>query len=220
MNETAAKPAPYLERYERYFEPIRAGVASLFEMGIFEGGSLLHWRDYFDKALIAGLDINEIAVPDATARIRTYTGKQQDLALLDRIGAECAPNGFDIIIDDCSHIGVLTKKSFWHLFDYHLKPGGIYVIEDWGTGYWDSWPDGRRFRAQSDRSHQFWRGNWARRTFPSHQIGVPGFIKQLIDECALGDITRQGRSSTKYRSKHCQISRLDVYQGQVFVFKA
>src|SRR5438309_8699047 len=52
---------------------------------------------------------------------------------------ETAPEGFDVIIDDCSHIGELTRISFWHLFEHHLKPGGLYVIEDWSTGYWDSW---------------------------------------------------------------------------------
>ncbi len=214
------KPAPYMERYRHHFEPLRQTVASLFEMGIHQGASLRNWRDYFAHALIAGLDINNVTVPDATGRIRIYQGKQQDLALLDRIAAECAPQGFDIVIDDCSHIGVLTKTSFWRLFDYHLKPGGLYVIEDWGTGYWDTWPDGRRFQPKSDRTKQFWRGNWARRIFPSHQIGLPGFIKQLIDECALGDITRPGRSYTRYRSEHCGITRVDVYQGQVFVSKS
>jgi SAM-dependent methyltransferase len=215
-----AKPALYLERYARHFEPIRHTVTTLFEMGIYEGGSMLMWRDYFEQAIVAGLDINTRYLADTTGRIRKYQGKQQDLALLNRIGAECAPDGFDVIIDDCSHIGVLTKSSFWPLFDHHLKPGGIYVIEDWGTGYWDTWPDGRRFKRRSDRNLQFWRGKWGCRIFPSHQFGLPGFIKQLVDECALGDITRPEKSATTYRSKHCGISRLDIYQGQVFVVKA
>ena len=28
-----------------------------------------------------------------------------------------------------------------HLFQNRLNPGGIYPIEDRGTGYWDKWPD-------------------------------------------------------------------------------
>jgi len=59
------------------------------------------------------------------------------------VRSETAPEGFDIIIDDCSHIGEFTAVSFWHLFDRHLKPGGLYVIEDWGTGYMRGTPDGR-----------------------------------------------------------------------------
>ena len=43
----------------------------------------------------------------------------------------------------------LTKMAFWHLFDNHLKPNGLYVIEDWGTSYWDDWPDGKNFDLES-----------------------------------------------------------------------
>jgi hypothetical protein len=34
---------------------------------------------------------------------------------LDRIAGERAPDCFDIIIDDASHIAEFTKISFWHL---------------------------------------------------------------------------------------------------------
>jgi hypothetical protein len=27
--------------------------------------------------------------------------------------------------------------------DHHLKSGGLYMIEYWGTGNWNDWPDGR-----------------------------------------------------------------------------
>ena len=62
-----------------------------------------------------------------------------------------APEGFDIIIDDASHFGDLTKIAFWHLLDNHLKPSGLYVIEDWGTGYWSDWPGGKSDRPRSIR---------------------------------------------------------------------
>jgi len=61
---------------------------------------------------------------------------------LSEVACKTAPEGFDIIIDDASHLGKLTKIAFWHLFETHLKGGGFYVIEDWGTGYWSDWPDG------------------------------------------------------------------------------
>jgi hypothetical protein len=59
------------------------------------------------------------------------------------VARKTAPEGFDIIIDDASHFGDLTKIAFWHLFDNHLKPSRLYVIEDWGTGYWSDWTDGK-----------------------------------------------------------------------------
>lgn|GEM_PF-1870158 len=111
-----------------------------------------------------------------------------------------ALEGFDIIIDDASHIGELTKIAFWHLFDNHLKPGGLYVIEDWGTGYWDDWPDGKRFDAKPKILSTVWpkvlsRLNIARKIpfkipTSSHNYGMVGFIKDLVDEQGAADLTR------------------------------
>jgi hypothetical protein len=148
-------------------------------------------------------------------RIRIYRGRQDDTALLDRVAAECAPGGFDIIVDDAAHIGQLAKASFWHLFVNHLKPGGTYALEDWGTGYWGNhvyYPDGDYYRHRPDsgilqrlanlaitqapvewpklgllgkllRRHQY------TRRFPSHDYGMVGFAKQLVDEMGITDIT-------------------------------
>lgn len=214
----ALKPESYLERYESYFESRRSSVEALFELGVHEGGSLVMWKDYFPNALVVGLDAETLFTSN-DARLKTYIGSQDDGALLQRICAECAPSGFDIIIDDCSHIGILTKASFWPLFDNCLKKGGIYAIEDWGTGYWDKWPDGRRFESAGDIVKQFDDSTGVTHEFHSHQIGVPGFIKQLIDECAVEDITMPGWSRAQYASTHSPILRIDVYRGQVFVFK-
>lgn len=145
--DTAMKDGYRLEIYEECFEPLIGKEISLLELGVFEGKSLLLWRDYFEKARIAGLDVNPVQIEDPTGRIRLYVGYQQDIALLTRIANEQAPNGFDVIIDDCSHIAELTRISFWHLFVHHLKPGGIYAIEDIGTGYMDDWVDGGRYKA-------------------------------------------------------------------------
>src|SRR5687767_3366107 len=143
-----AQHSHYLRNYEDFFRPLLDKPVRLLELGIYKGGSLLLWRDYFPQGVIVGLDLNPVTLDDPTGRIRVYQGMQQDTALLDRIAQETAPEGFDVIIDDCSHIGELTRLSFWHLFDNHLKPGGLFVIEDWSCSYWDSWFDGTRFRYQ------------------------------------------------------------------------
>jgi len=54
------------------------------------------------------------------------------------------PAGFHIIIDAASHLGEWSATAFKTLFYDLLLPGGFYAIESWGTGYWDSWPDGGR----------------------------------------------------------------------------
>ena len=195
------------------------------------------------QAQITGLDIKPCPISFASGRVQTYLGEQQDLALLDRIGRERAPDGFDLIIDDASHIGQLTRISFWHLFDHHLKPGGLFVIEDWGTGYWPAYPDGKRYRAPApgfawhervlNRLHgmslvqKLWLARkavgWSRwhlvtARHRSHDAGMVGFVKQLIDECGIADATHADFGTGQGR-----VSRFDwmhVLPGQVFIRKA
>ena len=177
--------AYYLPVYEEHLAPFAGRGIKLLELGIAKGGSLLLWRDYFPNGTIVGLDRERVQLEDPTGRIHVYQGAQEDTELLDRIAREIAPEGFDIIIDDCSHQGELTRISFWHLFEHHLKPGGLFAIEDWGTGYWDGWTDGARYRPSKPVKGES--------RFPSHDYGMVGFIKELIDECGMRDITRPGR---------------------------
>ena len=75
----------YLRSYEEYFRPLLDKPVKLFELGIYKGGSLLLWRDYFPSGVIVGLDLNPVTLDDPSGRIRVYQGMQQDTALLDRI---------------------------------------------------------------------------------------------------------------------------------------
>ncbi|HEV2762922.1 MAG TPA: hypothetical protein VGV38_08005 [Pyrinomonadaceae bacterium] len=238
----------YLRNYEEYFRPFLERDVRLLELGVYRGGSLLLWRDYFERGLVVGLDINPVEVPDETGRVRVYQGRQEDTVLLDRIARETAPEGFDIIIDDCSHIGELTRVSFWHLFERHLKPGGLYVVEDWGTGYWDSWADGVQYRPASARRlnplARKLRGGLARlqqsasferlpvaprlasrfkralegRQFHSHDFGMVGFVKELIDELGMADITHPTRGRPPQRASKFRELRLSP--SHLFVVKA
>lgn len=232
----------YLRRYEDYFQPFVDEEVKLLELGVYKGGSLLLWRDFFARGVVVGLDLNPVDVPDETGRIRLYQGQQQDTALLDQIARENAPEGFDIIIDDCSHIGELTRISFWHLFDNHLKPGGLYVIEDWSASYWDEWFDGvafayspnlkfkaKVFRLRSAVAHArrslpalnpLWRTAKRvlnRNQFRSHNYGLVGFIKELVDECGMADITREDRGTPPYRPS--KFEEMTISAGQVFIRK-
>ena len=238
-----AEHSHYLRNYEEYFQPLLEREVKLLELGVYKGGSLLLWRDFFTRGIVVGLDLNSVDVPDESGRIRLYQGQQQDTGLLDRIARENAPEGFDIIIDDCSHIGELTRISFWHLFDNHLKPGGIYVIEDWGTGYWDSFFDGVAFsyRANLGFSPALFRIRstfahlqrsapvlnsilrpvkrlFNRRQFHSHDYGLVGFVKELVDECGMADITREDRGTPP--SRPSKFREMRILPGQVFIVKA
>ena len=134
----------YMKTYSEYLSPMKDDEISLLELGVEDGLSLLYWRDFLPNARISGLDIHTpVQLDDTTGRIKVYQGEQQDRDLLDRIAADVAPGGFDIIIDDASHIGQFTRISFWHLFKHHLKPGGLYFVEDWGCSYFRNFPDGK-----------------------------------------------------------------------------
>jgi len=228
--------------YEWYFSPLVGKEIKLLELGVEEGASLLFWRDYFENGTIIGIDCNPVHIDDPTGRIHTYQGYQQDTALLDRVVREQAPDGFDVIIDDCSHIGRLARVSFWHLFQNHLKPGGLYAIEDWELGYMDSWLDGRRYRPKSQilyprkdmlgrftsflRIYSFHFLKLVR--FPtkwlivskisSHTYGMVGFIKELLDACCLGEMASPQSGSGRYR--HYTISRVHLTRNVVIVIKS
>ncbi|MFN2530016.1 MAG: hypothetical protein ABR555_01835 [Pyrinomonadaceae bacterium] len=108
----------YLRSYEQFLQPYLDKDIRLLELGVYKGGSLLMWRDYFQRGLIVGLDMEKVELPNAGDRVRIYKGQQEDTERLDQIAREAAPQGFNIIIDDCSHVGVLTRVSFWHLFEH------------------------------------------------------------------------------------------------------
>ena len=184
----------YLKEYERLFDRLVDSPVNLLELGVYRGDSLIMWKKYFTNGNIIGLDLSTDSVPPLPGGIKIYQGDQKDAAILDKIRAENAPAGFDIIIDDASHIGDLTRKSFWHLFDNHLKPGGIYCVEDWGTGYWSGFEDGKDFVVGQP-----------------HFAGMVGFVKELVDECGIQDALHARKS---------KFERIQISLGQAFVFKA
>ena len=237
-----AKAAKLAVNYEPHFAPLVGKEIKLLELGVQKGASLLFWRDYFENGTIVGVDCNPVHIDDPTGVIHIYQGYQNNIALLDRIATEQAPEGFDVIIDDCSHIGRLTRVSFWHLFQNHLKPGGLYAIEDWKTGYWDRWPDGRRYKPKSqilysrkddllgtlDSKIAYGPRRLKRIRFPfkwfigskisSHTYGMVGFIKELIDAYVLGEIAIPKSGNGRYL--HYNISDVNIRPFVVIITKS
>ena len=213
----------YLEKYDPVFTPLADRPVNLLEVGVFKGGSLLLWKDYFPNGTISGIDLQMPPDWQDQDRVRLFQGSQSDTTFLDRVATEVAPDGFDVIIDDASHIGSLTEITFWHLFTNHLKQGGIYVIEDWGTGYWDDWHDGASVRAATPfqrRLSSFLQrfGLIPQDGPPSHAFGMVGFIKSLVDEVAAGDVSRRLHAGTP--TTPSRIARLVVTAPMVFAIKA
>ena len=200
------------------------------------------WHEYFSSGLVVGLDLKPNPLKDMPERMRFYQGSQDDEALLEMIASECAPDGFDIVIDDASHIGRLARASYRHPFEKHVKQGGIYVVEDWGTGYWSSWPDGQGYPLfpvnrpdASAKKRSFLnkvstklgsavRGFACRPAsdphFATHNFGMVGFVKELFDEVAWPDITSPGRGNPSLQPRAAKIRELTIYMGHAFVVKA
>lgn len=213
----------YIQNYERHLGHLRNMPVRLLEIGVLRGGSLLMWQEYFSQGLVVGLDLEPNPLTKPPDRVRFYQGSQGDGALLDKIAGECAPDGFDVVIDDASHRGELSRASYRNLFVKHVKPGGIYVVEDWGTGYWDSWPDGAAYRTE----RQPLLGRLAKRlgwrsdpNFALHNYGMVGFVKELVDEVAWLDITFPERGNSGLPRRASMIREMTVYCGQAFLVKA
>jgi len=205
-NYKTDKMGSYFPVYLEKFNNLKDRRLKLLELGIYKGESLKLWRDYFPNSEVIGLDQNSIEL-DNNDRIIMYKGLQQDKKLLTSISERHAPDGFDIIIDDASHIGQYTKESFMILFDQYLKSKGVYVIEDWGTGYWGTWPDGEKYDPEL-----------ATQGLTSHQAGMVGFVKQIIDLLAAADITHPtfGDKSVKLVPR---IESVHFYPGLCFINK-
>jgi hypothetical protein len=210
----------YLEVYDPILAPWVDKEIKLLEVGIHKGGSLQLWRDYFRRGTIVGIDLRlpEKFVPGD--RIQVFEGSQSDERFLSEVSNRTAPEGFDIIIDDASHIGELTRRTFWHLFDDHLKPGGLYAIEDWCTGYLDDFPDGKTPELRHPHVSQ----NLVNASTPAENIKVPvpchsygmvGFIKELVDEQGAASIAT-GRKGAFRLSK---FENLIITAVVVFVSK-
>jgi hypothetical protein len=105
--------------------------AVVCELGVLQGHSLRLWQTLFPRGTVVGVDVDPQAVwPEGTHKIVCAQGDPRLPGLL----RAAAPAGFDLIVDDASHDGTLTRQTWVSLWPL-LTPGGLYVIEDWGVGF-------------------------------------------------------------------------------------
>jgi SAM-dependent methyltransferase len=207
-----AVPGLY-ELYESYLRNLTDRPITLLELGVYAGRSLKTFATYFPSGKIIGVDIEGDEL-DFTGfpNIVFARGDQRKAEELEAICAAHAPEGLDVIIDDASHYGAWSLASYMALFP-HLKPGGLYFIEDWTTGYWDDWPDGSRLQSISSESP----GERPAKRIPSHDFGMVGLVKSLVEEVASGWI-RPKMSEPDHRPP--RMETMHVYQQMVMLRKA
>lgn len=107
---------------------------AICELGVYQGGSLELWQTMWPAAsVIVGVDLNPNSVwPPGTVKV-VADQQKPGLAnlLIHTLASEAlGKQGYDLIIDDASHQGHSTYKTFQHLWKL-VTPGGYYVIEDW-----------------------------------------------------------------------------------------
>ena len=127
----------YFDIYERHFAQYRDRPIKMLEIGVFGGGSLRMWRDYFaEGSTIVGIDINPECKQYEAENIDIHIGSQDDPEFLMKVAKQYG--GFDIILDDGSHINKHVITSFETLYD-QVAQDGVYFIEDMHTSYWSKW---------------------------------------------------------------------------------
>ncbi|MDK9703227.1 MAG: class I SAM-dependent methyltransferase [Sulfuritalea sp.] len=183
-HDPVTKPLRYCEIIEQAVREEDLAPKSILEIGVYKGESTKVFSRRFPDAHIVAVDLKLADIDfSGCENVRYLQCDQTDEARLRAICEEHFANGLDLVIEDASHIGHLSKLTFDIVFP-HVRSGGLYIVEDWGSGYWETWPDGGRF---TDCKVP---GNTARiaKTIRSHDSGMVGFVKSLVDYTATGDI--------------------------------
>jgi hypothetical protein len=107
----------------------------MIEIGVAKMASIELWRNYFDKCVYYGVDINAAALENEVyPNFHILKGDQSDLDFINILTNKAKE--VDFVIEDGSHVPIHQAFTFNHLFEKVLAPGGIYIIEDVETSFW------------------------------------------------------------------------------------
>ena len=136
-----------IDQYQAFFEEHPAFAPErIFELGLWDGGSMVFWFELFHPLKHVGVDIQnkknspcfQRFLSDGRIKERLkphWAVDQQNSTRLREIWQTEFRAPLDLVIDDASHLYGPTKASFETLFPL-LRPGGLYIIEDWAWGHW------------------------------------------------------------------------------------
>jgi len=118
----------YFDIYDRHFSKFIGQDVNIVEVGIFSGGSLGMWRDYFGpRAHIYGIDIEPACRVYESDGTRIFIGDQSDRGFW-RVFREQVPR-VDVLIDDGGHLPEQQIVTLEEMLP-HIGHGGVYVCED------------------------------------------------------------------------------------------
>ena len=130
----------YFDIYEKYFSKYRGQKINILEIGISHGGSLQLWKKYFGEHVhIYAIDINPDCKKLQEENTTIFIGSQSDKDFLAHVSSQLPE--LDFIIDDGGHTMEQQLVSFEMLY-MKVKEGGLYIVEDTHTSYWDEFHGG------------------------------------------------------------------------------
>jgi hypothetical protein len=130
--------------YGPFLAPLLDKPVNVLEIGVKDGRSMKLWERLFPKHnLIVGVGygigsaVEQVFKRHIGPKHVLYTGSQIDADFLRRLKEDLGDTRFDIVIDDGSHVPWHQIFTLEFIFEHLLKDGGVYVIEDVETSYWD-----------------------------------------------------------------------------------
>jgi SAM-dependent methyltransferase len=213
--DPVTKPLDYYFRYQNFLINHSLTPLSIFEVGTYFGESAKILSLAFPESKIVTLDFEDRKI-DFTQfpNVRPVFGDQGNAEFLDSLVQEYFPDGLDLVIDDASHIGSYTLATFQSLMPA-VKPGGAYFVEDWGTGYWDEWLDGAKFASPRLITPGRFSRNRNKAIVKSHDAGMVGFVKSLVDLTHLDAARLEGKDALR----EMRISALEFGPGVCMALK-
>jgi predicted O-methyltransferase YrrM len=118
---------------------------NVVELGIAQGGSVAFFAHLLRPRRFLALELQArsnaaldafLQDHDLSDSVRTAYGiDQSDVRRVSEVVDEhFGHHDLDLVVDDASHLQLPTAASFDVLFP-RLRPGGVYVLEDWSTGH-------------------------------------------------------------------------------------
>lgn len=118
----------YFDIYHRHLQKFVGTEVHIVEIGVYSGGSLRMWKDYFGaKCHVYGVDIEAACKVYEEDSVRILVGDQADRDFWCSF-RERVPR-VDIVIDDGGHLAEQQVASLEELLP-HLRWGGVYICED------------------------------------------------------------------------------------------
>lgn len=118
----------YFDIYHRHFAKFVGQEVHVVEIGVFSGGSMGMWLDYFGSGCrVYGVDNQPACKAYESDSVEIFIGDQSDPSFWESF-VKSVPR-IDIVIDDGSHLPDHQIATFESIFT-RISPGGVYLCED------------------------------------------------------------------------------------------